>query len=101
MAIESHQEMADLTVDELYLVYLAIAQCDHQWRRQSLYGGRQLPKNQCDLRPLDREQFVQRFKKAKTFVGGELMLRQRLARQAATYDIDLSTALSAPKVPRS
>lgn len=98
MTIQPSQDLSDLSVNELYSVYLAIARCDHLWRRKSLYGGNEPPKGQCDLRPLGREQFVQRFEKAKTFVGGELMLRQRLAKQVAAYSIDLKEVLQSSRL---
>ena len=94
MSIESSDDLLTLSVEELYAVYLAIAEQDHIWRMQSLYGGALPPQVHSLPRALERDEFEQRISKARTFVGGELMLRQRLARQASAYNVDVRAVIS-------
>ena len=94
MAIESLADLSDLSFAELYAVYLAIAQSDHDWRVRTMYGQSGPPTGHVEFRPLSEAQFLQRVQKAKSISGGELMLRNRLARQAAAYGVDIDAELA-------
>ena len=93
MAIDSLADLSDLSFTELYAVYLAIARSDHQWRVQTLHGEQAPPFGHFEFRPLSEAQFAQRLNTARTIVGGESMLRGRLARQAAAYKVDVRAEL--------
>ncbi len=43
MAIEGLQDLSQLTVEELYAVYVDIAESDLIWRRRAMYGDTQPP----------------------------------------------------------
>ena len=92
MAIDTLVDLSGLSVDELYAVYLAIAQSDHQWRLRTLYGEQLPPRGHNEFRPLSEQQFQQRLDMARTIPEGESLLRQRLARQAAAYDVNVRQA---------
>ncbi len=94
MAINSLADLSDLSFTELYAVYLAIARSDHQWRVQTLHGQQRPPLGYVEFRPLSESQFHDRLKKAQTIAGGESMLRSRLARQAAAYEVDVEAELA-------
>ncbi|MCG8648925.1 MAG: hypothetical protein MI861_03785 [Pirellulales bacterium] len=93
MPIDSLRDLSDLTLNELYSVYLAIALADHRWRIQTLHGDHTPPVGQAEFRPLSIEQFHARLEAAQRIVGGETMLRDRLARQAAAYHVDIDAQL--------
>ena len=94
MAIQPLANLADLSIAELYRVYLAIARSDHKWRVQAVYGNGDPPAGHCELRPIAYEQFEERFAKAQSLVQGEQLFRQRLARQAAAYRVDVTAELA-------
>ena len=94
MPFESLHDLSTLSSDELYMVYLAIARADHQWRVRALYGDTAPPAGHNEFRPLSRELFSERLATAKTMVGGESVLRQRLSRQAAAYGVNVEAELS-------
>ena len=94
MAIESLSDLSDLSFTELYAVYLAIAKSDHQWRLQTMYGEQEPPLGHAEFRPLTASQFNERLDKARTIPGGETLLRCRLARQAAAYQVDVPAELA-------
>ena len=94
MPLHSLQDLSDLNSSELYAVYLAIARADHKWRVQALYGDAGPPPEHLVFRPLSIEQFDERLVTAATMAAGQSMLRQRLARQAAAYGIDILEELS-------
>lgn len=89
MPIDSLHDLTQFDSEELYAVYLAIARADHQWRVRTLYGDEGSPAGHAEFRPLTIEQFDQRVDAANRIVGGDAMLRQRLARQAAAYNVDI------------
>lgn len=93
MAIESLTDLTGLSFAELYAVYLAIARSDHQWRVRTLYGDAEPPLGHVEFRPLSESQFNQRLEMARTIPGGETLLRCRLARQAAAYQVDVQAEL--------
>jgi hypothetical protein len=92
MAIDTLVDLSGLSVDELYAVYLAIARSDHQWRLRTLYGEQLPPRGHAEFRPLSEQQFQQRLEMARTILDGETLLRRRLARQAAAYNVDVQQA---------
>lgn len=94
MAIDALTDLSDLSCTELYTVYLAIARSDHQWRLETMYGGQKPPQGRVEFRPLSEQQFRDRLSQAQAIAGGELMLRGRLARQAAAYDVDVPAELA-------
>ncbi len=94
MAIEGLQDLSQLTVVELYAVYVEIAKSDFKWRRKAMYGDTQPPPGHSEIRPLPFDLFHQRFLAAQTTVGGESRLRQRLSRQAAAYRVDVNSAVT-------
>lgn len=89
MAIGPFMDVSNLSVDRLYDLYLAIAQNDHLFRLQSMYGTVPPPVGHCVFRPLSRETFTQRVLHYDSIEGGEIgqSLRSRLARQAFAYGI--------------
>ncbi len=93
MAIHSLPDLTSLSINELYNVYLLIARADHHWRIAALYGKQPRPAGHSEFRPLPWEHFSERFAIAQSIVGGEMSLRNRLARQAAAYRIDIDTEL--------
>ena len=88
MAIEIQHDLSNLTVDELYVVYRAVAIADHQMRTEALYGDVKPPPGHYEHRPLPRADFGERFRAAERLVGGPANFRGRLARQAAAYRVD-------------
>lgn len=94
MAIQSLHDLSNLTVDELYAVYQAIARADHRMRTDALYGNVAPPPGHYEHRPLPRVHFAERFRMAERMLGGEGMFRGRLARQAAAYQIDVPTLIA-------
>ncbi len=91
MPIQALHDLSNLTVDELYAVYQAIARADHHLRTEALYGKADPPPGHFEHRPLPRVDFSERFRLAERIVGGEAMFRSRLARQAVAYQIDVPT----------
>jgi hypothetical protein len=94
MAIEGLQDLSQLTVEELYAVYVDVAESDSNWRRKAMYGDTQPPPGHFKFRPLPFSHFQQRFLAAQSTVGGEARLRQRLSRQAAAYRVDVDSAVT-------
>lgn len=94
MPIELQHDLSSLNLSELYTVYLAIALADHKWRVRTMYGDVAPLAGHHEFRPLAIEQFDARIDSARTMVGGESLLRQRLARQASAYRVDVDTELS-------
>lgn len=94
MAIEGLQDFSQLSVAELYAIYVDVAESDLNWRRKAVYGDAQIPPGHSEFRPLPFAVFDQRFMAAQNTVGGEARLRQRLSRQAAAYRIDVASAVS-------
>ncbi len=94
MAIDSLHDLSDLNTRELYAVYLAIAVADHRWRERTMFGQSGAPSDHFAFRPLSIDQFADRMECARTLVGGEAMMRNRLARQAAAYEVDVHEELS-------
>ena len=93
MAIDSLQDLSNLTIAELYGVYLAIAKADHRWRSRAMYGEETPPPGHSEFRPLSQSHFAERFAAAANIVGGEATFRARLARQAAAYRVDVQDEL--------
>ncbi len=93
MAIESLQDLSHLSSAELYEVYLPIAMADHRWRLRTLYGDGSPPTGHHAFRPLPYPQFEQRLLLAQTIDNGEQLLRRRLSRQAAAYEVDIQRVL--------
>lgn len=83
-------DVSTLSVDRLYDLYLAIAQCDHAFRLQAMYGSVAPPVGHCVFRPLSRETFTQRVLHYDSVEDGEAgrSLRLRLARQAFAYGVE-------------
>lgn len=83
-------DVSSFTIDEIYDLYYAIAEKDHAFRMQSLYGAASPPVGHCEFRPLCRESFTQRIRHYDTLDGGQIgrSLRDRLARQAAAYGVE-------------
>jgi hypothetical protein len=94
MPISPVHNLSLLDSNELYAVYQAIALADHHWRARAMYGDTTPPTGHSVFRPLSREQFVARLSAARTFAGGELLLRRRLSRQAAAYRVDVNEELA-------
>lgn len=92
MAIEGLQDLSELTVLELYAVYVDVAESDLNWRRKAMYGDTRPPSGHSEFRPLPFDLFLQRFLAVQTTAGGEARLRQRLSRQAAAYRVDVDSA---------
>ncbi len=94
MAIGPLMDVSSFTVDEIYDLYLAIAEKDHAFRLQSLYGDVPPPNGHCEFRPLSRESFSQRVKLYDSIENGQIgrSLRNRLARQAAAYGVQIQFA---------
>lgn len=93
MAIQSLYDLSELAEDELYAVYLAIAQADHRLRVASQYGTAPPPTGHWEFRPLAQDQFLARLESSRRLAGGELLFRQRLARQATVYGIDVPAVM--------
>jgi hypothetical protein len=93
MPIQLRHDLSDLTAEQLFKIYLAIADADRRWRIRSSHGDQQPADRCCDWSPLRREQFLQRVEQSRLVAQGEQMLRQRLARQAATYRVDVESVL--------
>lgn len=89
VAIGPLMDVSSLTVDQLYDLYIAIAEKDHAFRLRSLYGTVAPPAGHCVFRPLSRDGFVQRVLHYDSLEGGQIgcSLRQRLARQATAYGV--------------
>ncbi|CAN0424236.1 unnamed protein product [Hapterophycus canaliculatus] len=83
-------DASNLSVDRLYDLYLSVAQSDHLFRLQAIYGFDAPPTGHCDFRPLSRETFTQRVLHYDSLDDGRIgaSLRQRLARQAFAYGIE-------------
>ncbi len=94
MAFETLADLSDLCFGQLYAVYLAIARSDHDWRLRARYGQAAPPNGHAEFRPLSEEQFFDRLHRAQMIAGGEAMLRGRLARQAASYRVDITAELA-------
>ena len=94
MAIEGLHDLSQLSVTELYAVYLGIAESDFNWRRKAMYGDTPPPQGHFKFRPLPFNLFQQRFLATHNTVGGEARLRQRLSRQAAAYRVDVESAVT-------
>ena len=94
MAFDKLADLSDLSCGQLYVVYLAIARSDHHWRLRARYGQATPPSGHAEFRPLAEAQFVDRLQKAQTIAGGEAILRGRLARQAAAYQVDVAAELA-------
>lgn len=90
MAIGPLMDVSSFTIDEIYDLYYAIAEKDHAFRLQSLYGADAPPVGHCMFRPLGRESFTQRIRHYDSIDGGQIgrSLRNRLARQAAAYGVE-------------
>ena len=97
MAIQSLQDLSELSLSELYTVYLAIARADHKWRIRAMYGDQPRPIGHSVFRPLPMVHFEHRLDAAQGIVGGERSLRARLSRQAAAYRIDVPAELKASR----
>ena len=91
MAIQLQDDLSDLSLEQLYRVYLAIAEADHRWRLRAFHGDHAPPAGQCLLRPLQLEQFRDRLDTSRAVTGGESSFRQRLSRQAAAYGVRLNS----------
>ncbi len=89
MAIGPLPDVSSFSVDQLYDLYFALAEKDHAFRLQSLYGSVAPPPGHCTFRPLSRKGFTQRVLHYDSLEGGRIgrSLRQRLARQAAAYGV--------------
>jgi hypothetical protein len=94
MAIEGLHDLSQLSVTELYAVYVDIAESDFNWRRKTMYGDTPPTSGHSEFRPLPFDLFHQRFLAAHSTVGGEARLRQRLSRQAAAYRVDIDSAVT-------
>ncbi|MCM2371991.1 hypothetical protein [Aporhodopirellula aestuarii] len=96
MAIGPLVDVTSFTVDQLYDLYYAVAEKDHAFRLQSLYGEVPPPVGHCVFRPLSREGFTQRVLHYDSLDGGQIgrSLRNRLARQAAAYGVKVSKVTS-------
>lgn len=94
MAIEGLPDLSQLTVLELYAVYVDVAESDFDWRRKAMYGDTQPPPGHSEFRPIPFDLFHQRFLAAQNTVGDETRLRQRLSRQAAAYRVDVESAVT-------
>ena len=94
MPINPVQDFSRLDSSELYVVYRAVARADHQWRARAMYGDTTPPTGHNVFRPLSREQFAARLSAARECAGGESLLRQRLSRQAAAYQVDVNEELA-------
>lgn len=90
MAIGPLMDVSSFTVDEIYDLYYAIAEKDHAFRLQSLYGADAPPAGHCEFRPLTRDAFMQRVRHYDSLDGGQISrsLRERLSRQAAAYAVE-------------
>lgn len=96
MAIGGLNDLSSLDVTELYAVYRGIAESDMNWRMRTMYGdGKPEPKQ--EFRPLPFDVFQERFRAACGLENGEAMFRERLARQAAAYRVDVDLTLSRPQ----
>lgn len=93
MAIQSRHDLSLLNVDQLYAVYLAVAQADHRMRTEALYGSSEPPPGHYEHRPLPRSDFEERLRLAGRMAGGDVGFRGRIARQAAAYEVDVPAVL--------
>lgn len=93
MAIEGLQDLSSMEVTELYAVYREIAESDRNWRLRTLHGDDK-PDVEAAFRPLSFDLFRERFEAACRLDHGESMFRERLARQAAAYAVDVDSAIS-------
>ena len=94
MPINPLHDLSGLDSNELYVIYLAIARADHQWRSSAMYNNATPPVGHSVFRPLTIQQFDDRLLAARSLAGGESMLRQRLSRQAAAYGVDVDYEIS-------
>ncbi|TWU19703.1 hypothetical protein [Allorhodopirellula heiligendammensis] len=87
-------DVSSFTIDEIYDLYYAIAEKDHAFRLQSLYGNEAPPVGHCEFRPLCRESFKRRIDHYDALDQGQIgrSLRERLARQAAAYGVEYQVA---------
>jgi len=94
MAIGPLQNLAGLTSDELYSVYVAIAQADHAHRLRALYGNESPPDGHAPLRMISASRFAGRWSLAGRMLGGEEQFLARLSRQAAAYGVDVAAEIA-------
>ncbi|TWT56395.1 hypothetical protein [Allorhodopirellula solitaria] len=94
MAIDSLLDVSGFSTDEMYDLYYAIAEKDHAFRLQSLYGDVPPPAGHCEFRPLCREGFTERVAHYDSLDEGRIgrSLRERLARQASAYGVASSVS---------
>ncbi len=89
MAFTGLQDLSGYSVKQLYDVYMAVAEADWKWRRTAVYGATEPPPGHAMFRPLSFDVFAQRIETAGTMEDGDASLRDRLARQAAAYRVDV------------
>jgi len=98
MVIGPVADVSALSIEQLYELYLQIAERDHRLRLQALYGATPPPPGHWEFRPLSRLTFTQRVRQYDQLPGGVgLALRQRLARQAGAYGVDCPAEMHRPR----
>ncbi len=86
------------TMDEMYAVYLEIAERDYACRIQALYGKAGSRTGHNLFRPLSSLEFAERYSSARLTPESDREFRQQLARQAAAYGV-VPRRASDPSVP--
>ncbi|WP_145176532.1 hypothetical protein [Rubripirellula lacrimiformis] len=86
--------MSNLSVEQLYSVYLAVARADWLWRRRAVYGATTPPPGHAEFRPLAFPVFKLRMDTVASVLRGDTILRERLSRQASAYGIDIASAMT-------
>lgn len=94
VAINGLKDLSNLSVAQLYSVYLGVAHADWMWRRSAAYGVAEPPTGHATFRPLAFGVFEQRVAVANSQFPGDDSLRARLARQAAAYRVDIDAAVA-------
>lgn len=94
MAIGPLQSLAGLSIDETYLVYVAIAEADHRHRRTAMYGQETPPPGHAPFRVVSPDCFADRLKRAASILGGEDSFLTKISRQACAYGVDVPAVLA-------
>ncbi len=78
VAINGLKDLSNLSVAQLYSVYLGVAHADWMWRRSAAYGVAEPPTGHATFRPLAFGVFEQRVAVANSQFPGDDSLRARL-----------------------
>ena len=94
MAIRGLRDLSNLSLGQLYAVYVGVAQADWNWRCRAAHGTAVPPPGRSGFRPLPFAVFEHRVQAARAMAHGDRTLRNRLARQAAAYRVDVEALIA-------